>query len=80
MAEASRAYALLAGRPSVGFEDVRAVAAAVMNHRLILNYKARFDQVSEVAIVQGLLSSLDEADLKLPADVQVEPAAKEITA
>ena len=49
MAEASRAYALLAGRPSVGFEDVRAVAPAVMNHRLILNYKARFDQIGELA-------------------------------
>jgi MoxR-like ATPase len=77
MAEASRAYALLSGRPSVGFEDVRAVAAAVMSHRLILNYKARFDQLSELAIVQGLLKSLDEADLKLPAEMQVEAASKE---
>ena len=46
MAEAARAHALLEGRPSAGFEDVKAVAAPVMNHRLILNYKARFDQVS----------------------------------
>jgi MoxR-like ATPase len=77
MAEASRAYALLAGRPSVGFEDVRAVATAVMNHRLILNYKARFDQVGELAVVQSLLDSLDEAGLNLPPDVQVERHAKE---
>ena len=49
LAEAARAYALLAGRPSVGFEDVRTVASAVMNHRLILNYRARFDQVGELA-------------------------------
>ncbi len=77
MAEASRAYALLAGRPSVGFEDVRAVAPAVMNHRLILNYKARFDQVGELAIVQGLLDSLDEAGLSLPADVQLEKSGKQ---
>jgi MoxR-like ATPase len=77
MAEASRAYALLAGRPSVGFEDVRAVAAAVMNHRLILNYKARFDQIGELTIVQGLLDSLDEAGLNLPSDVQVEKIAKQ---
>ena len=46
MAEAARRTPLLAGRPSAGFEDVKAVAGAVMNHRLILNYKARFDQVS----------------------------------
>ena len=77
MAEASRAYALLEGRPSVGFEDVQAVAAAVMNHRLILNYKARFDQVGPLAIVRGLLDSLDEAGLDLPADVQIEKVAGE---
>ncbi|MGM0489624.1 MAG: AAA family ATPase [Planctomycetota bacterium] len=72
MAEAARAYALLAGRPSAGFEDVQAVTPAVMNHRLILNYKARFDQVSELAVVHGLVDSLDEAGLNLPADVRME--------
>jgi MoxR-like ATPase len=77
LAEASRAYALLNGRPSVGFEDVRAVAAPVMNHRLILNYKARFDQISELAVVQGLLDSLDEAGLNLPADVKIERTVKD---
>jgi MoxR-like ATPase len=76
MAEAARAYALVAGRPSVGFEDVRAVAPAVMNHRLILNYKARFDQIGELAVVQGLLDSLDEAGLNLPPEVQIEGSEK----
>lgn len=77
MAEASRAYALITGRPSVGFEDVRAVAPAVLNHRLILNYKARFDKVGELAVVQGLLDSLDEAGISLPPDVQIERVGKE---
>jgi MoxR-like ATPase len=77
MAEASRAHALIDGRPSVGFEDVRAVAPAVLNHRLILNYKARFDRIGELTIVQGLLDSLDEAGLRLPAGIQVEGTAKE---
>ncbi len=80
MAEAARAQALLAGRPTVGFEDVRAVASAVMNHRLILNYKARFDQVSAVTIIQGLLDSLDEAGLALPGDVRVEKLSKGVPA
>jgi MoxR-like ATPase len=75
MAEASRAHALLAGRPTVGFEDVRAVAPAVMNHRLILNYKSRFDQVGVLAIIQGLLDTLDEAGLSLPSDVRIESMA-----
>ena len=78
IAEAARACALIAGRPSVGFEDVRAVAAAALNHRLILNYKARFDQVGELAVVQELLDSLDEAGLNLPADVQVGAPAQRV--
>ena len=41
IAEAARAYAALAGRPTVGFEDVKAVAPHVLNHRLILNYQAQ---------------------------------------
>ncbi|MBN1395840.1 MAG: AAA family ATPase [Pirellulales bacterium] len=78
MAESARAYALLAGRPSVGFEDARAVAPAVMNHRLILNYKARFDRIGELAVVQGLLDSLDEAGLNLPTEIEIDsPGQKE---
>jgi MoxR-like ATPase len=71
MGEASRAYALLAGRPTVGFEDVKAVAPAVLNHRIILNYKARFDRVDTFSVIDGLLGELDEAGLHLPADVEV---------
>jgi MoxR-like ATPase len=76
MAEAARAHALLEGRPSAGFEDVKAVAAAVMNHRMILNYKARFDQVSSLTIVEQLLKRLDEAGLNLPADVVVRQTSE----
>jgi MoxR-like ATPase len=71
MAEAARGAALLAGRPTVGFEDVRAVAAAVLNHRVILNYKARLDGIDSYKIVDELLSSIEEAGLGLPADVEV---------
>jgi len=75
MAEASRAYALVAGRPTVGFDDVRTVAPSVVNHRLVLNYKARFDKVDAFALVNGLLSKLDEAGLNLPDDVEVSGAS-----
>jgi len=77
IAEAARAEALLAGRPTVGFEDVRTVAPAVLNHRIILNYKARFDGVDTVAVTDELLDSLDEAELNLPRDVQVTGEADE---
>ena len=71
MAEAARAHALICGRPTVGFEDVRAVAAAVLNHRVLLNYKARFDRVDSFAVIEGLLKSVDEAGLDLPEQVEI---------
>lgn len=71
MAESARGVALLAGRPSVGFEDVRAVAPAVLNHRLILNYKARFDKVTAFTVVKELLAAIDPARLNLPSSVSV---------
>jgi MoxR-like ATPase len=71
MAEAARALALLAGRPSVGFEDVRAVAEPVLNHRLILGYQARLDRVTPADIVADILSHIDEAGLNLPDDIAI---------
>ena len=71
IAEAARGYALIAGRPTVGFEDVKAVAAAVLNHRLVLNYKARFDQVDTFAIVENLCAGMDETGLRLPAEIEI---------
>jgi MoxR-like ATPase len=72
LAEASRAIALLAGRPTVGFEDVTVVAGPVMNHRLILNYKARLDQMDAFTLIEQLVASLDATGLDLPADVRLQ--------
>lgn len=72
LAEAARALALLSGRPTVGFEDVKAVAPAVLNHRLILNYQARLDRVDAFAVVQSLLDHLNVSELNLPRDVAIE--------
>lgn len=72
LAEAARAVALLAGRPSVGFDDVREVLEPVFNHRLILNYQARIDQVSTSLIIAELAAALDVTEVKLPNGVEVE--------
>jgi MoxR-like ATPase len=72
MAEAARAQALLDGRPSVGFDDVKFVAPAVLNHRLILNYKARFDKVDTYQVIRELLKTVDETGINLPADVVID--------
>ena len=75
MAESARAVALLDGRPTAGFEDVKAVAPHVLNHRLILNYQARFDKVSTLDVVDQMLSDIDETGLELPRGVEVEAAS-----
>ncbi|MDD3117618.1 MAG: AAA family ATPase [Victivallales bacterium] len=72
MAEAARAAALLRGRPAVGFGDVRDVAAAVLNHRLILNYKARMDQMDSRRIIAVLLDKIDAAGLELPEEISLQ--------
>jgi MoxR-like ATPase len=76
IAEAARGHALIAGRPTVGFEDVQAVTPPVLNHRLILNYQARFDRVTTSTVIAGLLKKLDPTGLNLPADVTVGEPAK----
>ena len=69
LAESARAVALLDGRPVAGFEDVDAVAGPVLNHRMILNYQARFEKVSAGDVVSQLLSSVDAVAGALPAGV-----------
>jgi MoxR-like ATPase len=75
MAEAARAVALLSGRPTAGFEDVKAVAPHVLNHRLILNYQARFDKVTPLGVVDRMLKAIDETGLELPRGIEVEAAS-----
>ena len=71
IAESARAIALIAGRPTVGFEDARAVAPAVLNHRILLNYQGRFDQMRTDDLIASLLAGMDEAGLNLPGGVSV---------
>jgi MoxR-like ATPase len=77
LAEAARALALLSGRPTAGFEDVKAVAGPVLNHRLILGYKARLDQVDALTVVGNLVARLDETGLNLPQDLQLAEVSHE---
>ncbi len=73
IAEAARGHALVHGRPSAGFEDVQAIAAPVLNHRLILNYQARYDRITASQLVRELIGRLDATGLNIPSDVQWEP-------
>lgn len=62
LAEASRAMALMDGRPSVGFDDVRAVAFPVLNHRLLLDYRAKLDGITAQKIIDDVLASVPVAE------------------
>ena len=55
---AAKARALLHGRPYVALEDVKAVAAPVLRHRVITNYNAEADRVAVDEIVSRLLAML----------------------
>ena len=63
IAESARAAALFDGRPTCGFQDVKFVAPAALNHRLILSYKAKLDGVDANAIIQNLIDSVDKTIL-----------------
>ncbi len=58
---AGRANALLAGRPWVAEEDIRAVAHPVLRHRMILSFDARLENVTSNQMVDALLERAPRA-------------------
>ena len=72
MAESARAAALLRGHNAVSFEDVKQVAEAVLNHRIVLNYNAKLEKKSASDLVSELLKGVPCADPGLPAGITFE--------
>jgi len=70
LAAASRAHALLDGRPHVGFEDVHAVAAAVLQHRILLQYEARIEGRTGASVVAALLEEVKPERSALPTNLR----------
>ena len=66
LAEAARTAALFDGRPTCGFQDVKFVAPAVLNHRVLLGYKARLDGVDSYKIIDELIQKMDKSEIELP--------------
>jgi len=54
----AKARAILAGRYHVDFADLKAVAPAVLRHRLVLNFHARADGVDADVLVGNLLNAV----------------------
>lgn len=66
---AARAHALLRGQPNVGFEDIHAVVPAALNHRILLDYRARLEGIDGLSIAQELLKTIDPVG-PLPEEVR----------
>jgi len=62
IAGASRALALLKGKPNVGFDEVAEVAAAALNHRLVLSHEAALDGITGVEVARKLIGTIPEIE------------------
>ncbi len=70
MAATARARALLHGRLNASFEDVKAVATPVLQHRIVLDYSARIEGRGAADVVRALLAEVPEQDRALPPTLQ----------
>jgi MoxR-like ATPase len=66
----SRGLALLQGKPNVGFDDVRRVAAPAIAHRLVLDYAARLEGWDGRRVVGALLDAIPEIERGLPRTLE----------
>lgn len=58
LVRAARALALLRGQPAASMEEVKAVAAPVLRHRILPNYNATGDNITVEQIITHLLAKL----------------------
>ncbi len=59
LAQASKAFAFLNGRGYVTPEDVKAIGADVLRHRIIVSYEAEAENVTSEDIIQRLFESVE---------------------
>jgi MoxR-like ATPase len=57
---AGKVRALLLGRYNVSYGDVRALAAPIMRHRILLNFHAEAERVTTDDVIQRLLEAVPE--------------------
>ncbi len=53
----AKVRALLAGRVNVSYDDIDRVAVSALNHRLVLNFAARADDIDPRALIERLLDA-----------------------
>jgi MoxR-like ATPase len=60
----AKARALLQGRTHVSPEDIRTLAAPVLRHRVLVNYRAEAEGTGVDKVIQKLLETVKEPDVK----------------
>ena len=58
------------GRPNASFEDVKALALPVLNHRILLDYSARIDGRTSASVVAALVKEVPVQDLAQPKSLK----------
>jgi len=56
----AKARALLQGRSHVALEDIRALAAPALRHRILVNYRAEAEGANVETIIRRLLENVKE--------------------
>jgi MoxR-like ATPase len=67
---ATRGLALLRGKPNVGFDEVRRIAAPALAHRLVLDYSAKLEGWDGRRIVAAILEAVPEVERGLPQTLE----------
>jgi len=70
LAAAARARALMDGRLNASFEDVKAAALPVLQHRIVLDYSARIEGRHAQHVVAALLEEIPFQAIDLPSTLQ----------
>jgi MoxR-like ATPase len=55
----AKTYAAIHGKYSPDIEDVKAVAVPVLRHRIVRNYKAEAENITDEMIIDKIMKSLD---------------------
>ncbi len=58
MSSAAKARALIHGRSNASFEDVKAIAPAVLRHRIVLDYHAKVDGHTANSVIENLINQI----------------------
>jgi MoxR-like ATPase len=61
LVECGRVHALMRGRFHLSVEDVQVIAAAILRHRIILNFDAHADGHTPDSVLEGIIRSLPAA-------------------